>query len=158
MDTKVVNDRILPDFRIRTFYVAAQKYMDFLKNWIIDEQTAQEAIRLLMSLYQKVENLPEGSAISCGEPQSKTSNNTPWVNRISFNCQRIYKGILDPFHAEELSQLSLAVDLGDIADDLESGISLYETGAFAQAANYWKESWKTHWAVIRLPQFVYCIG
>ena len=49
-----------PDFRIRTFYAAAKKYIDFLESWVIDKRSAPEAIRLLMSLYQKAEMLLEG--------------------------------------------------------------------------------------------------
>ena len=51
-------EQVHPDFRIRTFYEAAKKYIYFLESWVIDKLSAPEAIRLLMSLYQKAEMLP----------------------------------------------------------------------------------------------------
>ena len=137
-------EQVRPDFRVRTFYEAAKKYIYFLESWVIDNRSAPEAIRLLMSLYQKAEMLPEGINITKVDPQH--SDRYPWAkDQIWIECQSKYHGIFNPFSGEAPEELNLSVDLGDIADDLEIGVFLYESGVWAQAAGCWKEGWKRHW-------------
>ena len=85
---------VRPDFRVRTFYEAAKKYIDFLESWVVDQRSAPEAIRLLMSLYQKAEMLPEGIEITKVDPQH--SDRYPWAkDQIWVECQSKYHGIIN---------------------------------------------------------------
>ena len=141
------------EYSIHAFYTTAKRYCRFLREWVIDSQSASELIVILMDLYRLAGRLPAGNAI-LSEEADRDLRKTGYGEEGPFACRvkidpdypALYYGQLDPFcNEQEDCRLSLAVDLGDIYDDLESGIVMYENDKKAQAACTWRNGFEIHW-------------
>lgn len=138
---------------MHVFYTTAKRYCRFLREWVIDSQTASELIVILMELYRYALMLPAGDAIipeeaGKGLGEAGPGEEKPFACKVKFDSDYpfLYYGQLDPFDdSEENCHLSLAVDLGDIYDDLEPGILMYENDEKARAVSTWRKDFGNHW-------------
>lgn len=134
------------------FYTKAKQYCSFIRDWIIDEHSADELTGLLMELYQYAKRLPAGKTPGfdkTGQAIQNAQDISPNAKAIQVSPSLPYLyHFTEPFGPEaqrEISQQSLKADLGDICDDLLPGISLYESGEQAKACCLWRRSWEIHW-------------
>ncbi len=138
---------------MHVFYTTAKHYCRFLREWVIDHRSAPELIAILMDLYRYAMRLPAGNAIIPEESDKDFGERglreeKPFASRVKFvrDYPFLYYSQLDPFDdSNEYCQLSLAVDLGDIYDDLEPGIVMYENDKKARAASAWRKDFEIHW-------------
>ena len=138
--------------RMHMFYSKAKQYCSFVKDWIIDEHSADELSDLLMELYQYAKRLPVGKTAGidgAGQAIQNAQDISPNAKAIQVSPSLPYLyHFTEPFGPEaqrEIIQQSLKADLGDICDDLLPGISLYESGEQAKACCLWRSSWEIHW-------------
>ena len=138
---------------MHVFYTTAKRYCRFLREWVIDPRSTPELIAILMDLYLYAMKLPSGDAIvpeesDKGSEKADLGEGMPFASRVKFDpgYPSLYYGRLDPFDDSRKNiQLSLAVDLGDIYDDLEPGIIMYENDKKAWATSAWKKDFELHW-------------
>ncbi len=138
---------------MHVFYTTAKQYCRFLREWVIDYRSAPELIAILMELYRYALKLPAGTAILPEESDRalekvRFGEEKSYASRVKVapDCPFLYFGQLDPFQDDkENYQLSIAVDLGDIYDDLEPGITMYENNEKARAISAWRRDFETHW-------------
>ena len=134
------------------FYAKAKQYCSFVRDWIIDEHSADELSDLLMELYQYAKRLPAGKTPGfdeTGQAMQNTQDISPIAKPIQISPALPYLYCFtEPFGTEtrrEINQQSMEVDLSDICDDLLPGIRLYESGEQAKACCLWRSSWEIHW-------------
>ena len=137
---------------MHVFYTTAKRYCRFLREWVIDHRSAPELIDTLMDLYRYAVKLPAGDAIipEAGKESMETVSREekPFAGmvKVDLDYPFLYYGQLDPFDdSKEDCHLSLAVDLGDIYDDLKPGILMYENDEKAQAVSTWRKDFENHW-------------
>ena len=138
---------------MHVFYTTAKRYCRFLREWVIDSQSAPELIDILMDLYRYAMRLPAGDAIipeevGKGMGEAGPREEKPFAGKVKFDPDYpfLYYERLDPFDdSKENCQLSLAADLGDMYDDLEQGIIMYENDEKAWATSTWKKNFELHW-------------
>ena len=101
------------------FYTKAKQYCSFIRDWIIDEHSADELTGLLMELYQYAKRLPAGKTPGfdkTGQAIQNAQDISPNAKAIQVSPSLPYLyHFTEPFGPEaqrEISQKNLKVERG----------------------------------------------
>ena len=129
--------------KIREFYELADTYCHYIsvKEMTVDD--ILELMEMLMKLYLLAVNLPE---IKPESIDATVINETDEI-RVKFDEQipTFYWEVFNPFVQEEAVCGNLAVDLSEIATDLQDGMREFEEGRMGNAVFEWTFGLNSHW-------------